>query len=238
MDVEVNERLRRVALHHALADPARLAIVDALMVGDLSPGELGGFLDLPSNLLAHHLRVLQDVDLIARSRSHADRRRAYVRLIPATLDALRIARTVTAPRVVFVCTRNAARSPLAAALWAARSQIPVTSAGTHPGPRLNPRAISIAGRHGLILDPRGTAHIRDVLSPGDLVVAVCDNAYEELGPASRQVHWSVPDPGPVDTDEIFEEVVAQLAERVDRLAALAGVPGSQPGPATGRPLPL
>ena len=74
-----------------------------------------------------------------------------------------------------------------------------------------------------------------MLSPGDLVVAVCDTAYEELSPASRQVHWSVPDPGPVDTDEIFEEVVAQLAERVDRLAALASVPGAQPGPATGRP---
>ena len=126
MDIETNERLRRVALHHALADPARLAIVDALLVSDLSPGELGGFLDLPSNLLAHHLRVLQDVGLIARSRSHADRRRAYVRLIPATLDALRIARTVTAPRVVFVCTRNAARSrwPPRCGRPAARSRSP------------------------------------------------------------------------------------------------------------------
>ncbi len=228
MDIEVNERRGRAALHHALADPARLAIVDALLVGDLSPGELGSSLDLPSSLLAHHLRVLQDAGLITRTRSHADRRRAYLQLIPAPLEALSATTTVAAPRVVFVCTRNGARSPLAAALWAARSHIPVTSAGTHPGPHLNPRAVSAARRHGLRLGRSHTAHIRDVLDPGDLVVAVCDKAYEELGPDPRCVHWSVPDPGPIDTDEIFEDVMAQLTERIDRLAALTAIPAAPP----------
>jgi protein-tyrosine-phosphatase/DNA-binding HxlR family transcriptional regulator len=224
MDGERPFPVERAAVHQALADPARLAIVDALTVGDLSPGELGALLGLPSNLLAHHLRVLLVAGVVGRVRSHGDRRRAYLHLIPAALDALRASRAVVAPRIVFVCTRNAARSPLAAAGWAARSPVPVTSAGTHPGPRLNPRAISVAERHGLALDPRGTAHIRDVLRPADLVVAVCDNAYEELGPAERHVHWSVPDPGPVDTDEIFEDVLAQLTERVGRLAAVATTP--------------
>ncbi|MDH2430618.1 ArsR family transcriptional regulator [Sphaerisporangium sp. TRM90804] len=225
MGIEINDRRRRAALHRVLADPARLTIVDALMVGDLSPGELGGALGLTSNLLAHHLRVLLEAGLVARTRSNADRRRAYVRLIPAALDALNATTTVPVPpRVVFVCTRNAARSPLAAALWAARSPIPVTSAGTRPGPCLSPRAVSTARRHGLRLGRQGTAHVRDVLEPADLVVAVCDKAYEKLGPARPQVHWSVPDPGPIDTDEAFEEVLAQLTERVDRLAALAGAP--------------
>ncbi|WP_063910189.1 arsenate reductase/protein-tyrosine-phosphatase family protein [Herbidospora yilanensis] len=228
MEIETNERRGRAALHHALADPARLAIVDALLVGDLSPGELGGTLGLPSNLLAHHLRVLQEAGLVTRTRSHADRRRAYLRLIPATLEALSVTTTIAAPRVVFVCTRNGARSPLAAALWAARSRIPVTSAGTHPGPRLNPRAVSTARRHGLHLGRSHTVHIRDVVEPADLVVAVCDKAYEELGPDPRRVHWSVPDPGPIDTDEIFDDLLDQLTDRIDRLVPLTRAPAPPP----------
>ncbi|MBB5957022.1 protein-tyrosine-phosphatase/DNA-binding HxlR family transcriptional regulator [Saccharothrix tamanrassetensis] len=220
MDIDANLR-RRAAVHQALSDPVRLGIVDLLAVGDRSPGELAHAFDLTSNLLAHHLKVLRDVRLVVRTRSHGDGRRAYVRLLPDALDGLRPVPSVTAPRVVFVCTRNAARSPLAAAVWSERSDIPVTSAGTHPGPRLNPRAISTARRHGLRLERDRTADIGDVVRPDDLVVAVCDNAYEELGPDDRRVHWSVPDPGPVDTDEVFEDVLAQLTERVDRLAAIA-----------------
>ncbi|WP_433262014.1 helix-turn-helix domain-containing protein [Actinosynnema sp. CS-041913] len=221
MDIDANLRTR-AALHHALSDPVRLGIVELLSVGDRSPGELARTFALTSNLLAHHLRVLREVDLVARTRSHADGRRAYVRLLPDALDGMWHAPSVTAPRVVFVCTRNAARSPLAAAVWSRRSDIPVTSAGTHPGPRINPRAISTARRHGLRLERDHTAHIGDVVRPDDLVVAVCDNAYEELGPDDRRVHWSVPDPGAVDTDEVFEDVLAQLAGRVDRLVAIAG----------------
>ncbi|WP_158839330.1 arsenate reductase/protein-tyrosine-phosphatase family protein [Saccharothrix deserti] len=223
--MEVDANLRdRAALHRALADPVRLGIVELLAVGDRAPGELGQAFGLTSNLLAHHLKVLREVGLVVRAPSYADRRRAYVRLTPEPLDRLGLTASVTAPRVVFVCTRNAARSPLAAAVWSARSTIPVTSAGTHPGPRLNPRAISTAARHGLRLGRDGTAHVRDVVEPDDLVVAVCDNAYEELGPGDRRVHWSVPDPGAVDTDEIFEDVLAQLTERVDRLVAIASAP--------------
>ena len=44
----------------ALGDPARLAIVDTLVAGDASPGELGAELELPTNLVAHHLKVLED----------------------------------------------------------------------------------------------------------------------------------------------------------------------------------
>ncbi|HEY7485324.1 MAG TPA: hypothetical protein VH912_12750 [Streptosporangiaceae bacterium] len=42
---------RRVVIHAALAEPARLAVVDTLALGDASPGELGAALALPSNLL-------------------------------------------------------------------------------------------------------------------------------------------------------------------------------------------
>ena len=40
------ELARRAALHSALSDPARLAIVDALTVSDLSPSNLAARLEI------------------------------------------------------------------------------------------------------------------------------------------------------------------------------------------------
>lgn len=225
MSTERVGRERRAAVHAALGDPTRLAVVDELVVGDRSPRELAEALGLPSNLLAHHLRVLQDAGVVQRSRSEADRRRTYVRVVPAALTGLMTGlmtgplatAAVAAPRVVFVCTHNSARSQLAAALWSQRSPVPVASAGTHPAPRVHRRAVKVAHRHGLSLDGKKTTQVGDVLRPEDLVVAVCDSAYEELGPARERLHWSVPDPVRVDTDAAFERAYEDLDERVDRL---------------------
>jgi ArsR family transcriptional regulator, arsenate/arsenite/antimonite-responsive transcriptional repressor / arsenate reductase (thioredoxin) len=81
----VPDRVRRAAVHAALADPGRLAITDALLLGDASPSELAALLAMPSNLLAHHLRTLEQAGVITRHRSEGDRRRAYLRLIPGSL---------------------------------------------------------------------------------------------------------------------------------------------------------
>ena len=170
----------------------------------------------PSNLLAHHLRLLERSGLIERGRSEADRRRTYVRLVHSALPA-RIMPSVTAPRVVFVCTHNSARSQLASALWARRSAVPVASAGTHPARRVHRRAVSVARRHGLTLDGARTADVAAVLRADDLVVAVCDSAYEELGDLADRLHWSVPDPVPVDTPAAFEKAYEEIEQRVDRL---------------------
>ena len=75
-----NEVVRRAAVHAALGDPGRLAIVDALLLGEASPTELQQLLDMPSNLLAHHVRALEKVGVLARHRSEADRRRTYLAL--------------------------------------------------------------------------------------------------------------------------------------------------------------
>jgi ArsR family transcriptional regulator, arsenate/arsenite/antimonite-responsive transcriptional repressor / arsenate reductase (thioredoxin) len=39
---------------------------------------------MPSNLLAHHLRVLEEAGLVTRHRSEGDKRRSYLRLVPGT----------------------------------------------------------------------------------------------------------------------------------------------------------
>ena len=218
MSVErTSDLARRATLHAALADPARLAITDTLLAGDASPSELAAMLAMPSNLLAHHLHVLEQAGVITRRRSEGDRRRTYLRLSPGALDPLAALPARAARRVLFVCTANSARSHLAAALWRRASNVPAISAGTHPGPAIDPGAIAAAKRHRLPLPRLRPRHIREVQGEGDLVVTVCDLAREELG-GQAAVHWSVPDPVPAGDPASFDAAISDLSHRVQRLA--------------------
>jgi protein-tyrosine-phosphatase len=208
---------RRAGVHAALADPARLQITDTLRTGDTSPSELAAMLAMGSNLLAHHLRVLERAGLITRRRSDGDRRRTYLQLIPGVLDALAAPPARAARRVLFVCTANSARSHLAAALWRRASNLPAASAGTHPAARIEPGAIAAARRHRLPMRRLRPRHISDVQHDGDLLVTVCDLAHEELG-RQAAVHWSVPDPVPVGDPASFDAALAELSRRIERLA--------------------
>jgi protein-tyrosine-phosphatase/DNA-binding transcriptional ArsR family regulator len=242
MDVE---RLAR--LHAALGDPARLRIVDALALGDAGPGELAVRFGLATNLLAFHLRVLEDAGIVRRVRSEGDRRRQYVQL---RLDDPEVARLTRSPgarrpgppprRLVFVCSANSARSQLAAAVWRRRSRVPATSAGTRPADRVHPLAAATARGHGLDLGaavPRGLDAVTG-RPEATVIVAVCDNAHEELArlhhdeqaPGALQdlvahpwLHWHVPDPAPAGTRAAFESAYGEIVQRVDRLAAGLGV---------------
>jgi ArsR family transcriptional regulator, arsenate/arsenite/antimonite-responsive transcriptional repressor / arsenate reductase (thioredoxin) len=207
----------RAAVHAALADPARLQIIDTLSGGDTSPSELAVMLAMGSNLLAHHLRVLQQAGLVTRRRSDGDHRRTYLQLVPGALEILSWPAAHTARRVLFVCTANSARSHLAAALWRRASNLPAASAGTHPAAQIDPGAIAAARRHRLPMRRLRPRHIGDVQRDGDLVITVCDLAHEELG-RQAAVHWSVPDPVPAGDPASFDAALAELSHRVERLA--------------------
>jgi protein-tyrosine-phosphatase len=213
----ISDLARRAVLHAALADPARLRITDTLLAGDASPSELAAMLAMPANLLAHHLHTLEQAGILTRRRSEGDRRRTYLQLIPGALDSLAPPAARAALRVLFVCTANSARSHLAAAAWRQASTVPAASAGTHPAAAIDPGAIAAAGRPGLPLPRLRPRHISDVRHDGDLVITVCDLAHEELGQATA-VHWSIPDPVPAGDPGSFDTAVAQLADRVARLA--------------------
>jgi protein-tyrosine-phosphatase/DNA-binding transcriptional ArsR family regulator len=217
-DLELESRLRSL---QALADPVPLAVVDALVGGDVSSGALASDLAVPGNLLAHHLNVLESAGIVRRVRSEADRRRNYVQLVPGSLDGLLpgASKGRVAPRVVFVCTHNSAHSQLAAVVWGSRSEVPVASGGTRPAERVNPRAVAVARRHGLRMGGVRPVHIASVMEPRDLVVSVCDAAHEELEETGREhLHWLVPDPVRVGTDKAFEQAYDMVAGRVGRLA--------------------
>ena len=204
-------------MHAALADPARLAITDTLADGDASPSELAAMLAMPSNLVAHHLRALEEAGMVSRTRSEGDRRRTYLRLVPGALDGLAGPPPQSAPRVLFVCTANSARSHLAAALWRQASTVPAASAGTRPAAAIDPGAIDAACRRRLPLPRLRPRHFSDVRHDGDLVVTVCDLAHEELG-GQAAVHWSVPDPVPAGDPEGFDAALDELGRRVRLLA--------------------
>lgn len=218
----MDERARRAQVLSALGDPTRLAVVELLQVQDLSPDALASALEVPSNLLAHHLKVLQGAGVIARTHSQHDRRRTYVHLNEESLtDLLPRPRTLEAPRVVFVCTHNSARSILADAIWHTVSEVPSASAGTQPAARINPRARSAARRAGLTVVQDTPRSIDDVLRPDDVVISVCDSVNEELTDLDQvHFHWSVADPSAVDTDAAFAETVRELQVRVHDLAPL------------------
>jgi len=216
--MELAERARAYA---ALGDPSRLAIVELLANADLAPSELGAELGLPTNLMAHHLQILEAAGLIVRRRSEGDGRRSYVRRTAQCNQLVGGGRRLPRPtRVAFVCAQNSARSQLAEAHWRRISDVPVVSAGMHPAARVHPRAVTIGRRHGLDLAGAQPKLARDVLAGDELVIAVCDRAYEEL--ATRPLHWSVPDPARSDTDAAFEQAFNEVSARAELLAARLG----------------
>ncbi len=178
--------------------------------------ELAEAFGLASNLLAHHLDVLQEAGLIERFVSAGDRRRRYVRLVRGPLADLGITTAGAAGSVLFVCSHNSARSQLAAAVYRDRTGNLASSAGTHPAERVHPGAIAAARRADLDLSdatPR-------LLQPGesaDRVVTVCDRAHEELRPGADWWHWSIPDPVDDGTPDAFDAVIADLDSRIATL---------------------
>lgn len=214
---DVDRLQQRAALHAALGEPVRLAIVDELAATDRSPKELSAQFSLPTNLLAHHLDVLEDVGLIERFVSAGDRRRRYVRLVREPFGELGIATARVAGAVLFVCSHNSARSQLAAAMWTARTGENASSAGTHPAERVHPGAIAAARRAGLDLSA-AVPRLLAATDTADRIVTVCDRAHEELVPAADWWHWSLPDPVDDGSDAAFDAVVAQLDDRISAVA--------------------
>ncbi len=206
----------RASAHAALGEPARLAIVEALVASDRSPKELGTLLDLPSNLLAHHLEVLEHAGLISRSPSDGDGRRKYVQLVRRVAAQFGVAGRGPVGEMLFVCTHNSARSQLAAALWTARTGRRARSAGTRPAPRVHRGAVAAARRAGLSLAGATPAALAAVPA-GVQVVTVCDLVHEELDVAPGWWHWSINDPVPRGDAAAFDAVVVELGERIASL---------------------
>jgi protein-tyrosine-phosphatase/DNA-binding HxlR family transcriptional regulator len=206
----------RARCHAALGEPARLEIVDELTRSDRSPSELLALFGIESNLLAHHLDVLEDAGLVRRVRSSGDGRRRYVQLIRTAMDDLTSIPTTRKRerRALFVCTRNSARSQIAAAAWLHLGIGPAESAGTHPANEIHPQAISAAARAGITIHSTPPRHINELGELPPLVVTVCDQAHEEIDTPNNWLHWSIPDPVAKGTKRAFDEAVKDITSRI------------------------
>lgn len=212
----------RAARHAALGDTRRLQIVDYLATGDRTVAELADLVEMPGNLLAHHLDVLDGAGLIARRVSEGDRRLRYVTLNRSLLPSPPPVLPTAGKRVAFVCTHNSARSQFAAAIWArATGDVPFT-AGTHPAGMVHPKAARVAAEYGFDMGDQVPSGYNTLPRDLDLLVSVCDRAREAGVPESAMtLHWSVPDPVAVGTLTAFRCSFEEIARRVEHLT---GVP--------------
>ncbi|MEA3210285.1 MAG: hypothetical protein QOE70_3342 [Chthoniobacter sp.] len=104
-------------------------------------------------------------------------------------------------RVLFICTRNSARSQMAQA-WLNHlggEQMEAESAGFEPG-ELHPLAVEAMREVGIEIAEQKTKSIFDLYRSGALfafTICVCDESAEKPpvfpGPTKR-LHWSLPDP--------------------------------------------
>jgi len=135
------------------------------------------------------------------------------------------------PEVLFVCTHNAGRSQMAAALLARQGagRVKVTSAGSQPASELNPAVVQAMAEIGLDI----SAEFPKPLTAGkvqaaDVVITMgCGDACP-VYPGKRYLDWDLPDPAGLTVekvrpirDEIGARVHVLLAE-MDKLAGRAG----------------
>jgi protein-tyrosine-phosphatase/DNA-binding transcriptional ArsR family regulator len=236
--------------------PLRWQLLSELARSDRRVRELVALVGQPQNLVSYHLSRLRADRLVAARRSSHDARDAYYYLDLAkcaqTLAGAGLAlhpglRLVPAPaaapvrhcRVLFLCTGNSARSPVAEALLRQKAgQIEVASAGSRPK-ILHPNTVRVLRSYGIELAGRSPRHLSTLEHQRfDYVITLCDRVREVCpefpGPA-EQVHWSIPDPAAAGgTDEetypAFERMAAELETRIGFLLATIGadhVPTSQ-----------
>ena len=242
----------RVAGH-----PLRWRLLGELAHSDLRVRELVRLVGQPQNLVSYHLGRLRAARLVGVRRSTFDARDAYYYLdLVSCADALAAAGLALHPglrmapvppagparphRVLFVCTGNSARSPVAEALLRQRAgQIEVASAGSHPKP-LHPNTVRVLAEYGIGLTGRVPQHLGTFEGARfDYVITLCDRVREvcpEFPGAGPKVHWSIPDPAAAggtdaDTYPAFKRMAADLSGRIGFLLAALS---ADPVPAAGQ----
>ena len=110
--------------------------------------------------------------------------------------------TPAGPRVLFVCTRNAVRSPMAEALLAARRAVARVGSAGIIGDTVDPLAAAAMAEIGLDLSQHRSRVLSEVaLGDFDLAIALSPEAAAALSEAPQSLtveHWSVADPTQVE----------------------------------------
>jgi ArsR family transcriptional regulator, arsenate/arsenite/antimonite-responsive transcriptional repressor / arsenate reductase (thioredoxin) len=232
-----------------LADPVRWRLMRELASGDQRVRELMTAVGQSQNLVSYHLRQLRAGGLVTARRSNFDRRDTYYSLnlegcaralagaasalhpglaLPPAAAPEKAAVQATEPeadrrRVLFVCSGNSSRSPMAEALLRhqAGARVEAASAGIRPKP-LHPNAVAVMrDRYGIDITGHWPTPVETVVrEPFDYVISLCDKAREacpEFPSRPGRIHWSLPDPageGALGGYPAFERTAAELDTRI------------------------
>jgi protein-tyrosine-phosphatase/DNA-binding transcriptional ArsR family regulator len=230
------------------AHPLRWQLLTELARSDYRVRDLVTRVDQPQNLVSYHLRQLREGGLVTATRSSFDGRDSYYHLdLDRCAEALTDSSTalhpallphstppippVAPPRsrtvtVLFVCTGNSARSPIAEALLChhAGNHVTATSAGGRPKPSLHPNTIRVLREtYGVDISGQRPQHL-DTLTAHrfDHVITLCDRAREacpDFPNRPQRAHWSITDPATAaDDDQVtypaFQRTAAEINNRV------------------------
>ncbi len=136
------------------------------------------------------------------------------------------------PEVLFVCTHNAGRSQMAAALLdqAASGRVRVASAGSQPADQLNPAVVQAMAEIGLDLSGEYPKPLTaDKVRAADVVITMgCGDACP-VYPGKRYLDWDLPDPAGLDLEAV-RPIRDAISQRVRQLLAdLTRQPGGPLG---------
>jgi protein-tyrosine-phosphatase len=128
------------------------------------------------------------------------------------------------PEVLFVCTHNAGRSQMAAALLdhAAAGRVRVRSAGSQPADRLNPAVVQAMAEIGLDLSREYPKLLTaDQVQAAAVVITMgCGDACP-VYPGRRYLDWDLPDPAGLTIEQIRpirDEISARVRALISELA--------------------
>ena len=228
------------------AHPVRWQLLGELATSDLRVRELVASVGAPQNLVSYHLRLLRDAQLVTSRHSSFDARDSYYHLdLDRCADLLSATGASVHPalrpaprddpswsaasarskrlRVLFACTGNSTRSPIAEALMRHRTggAVVVTSAGSRPRDSLHPSVVRVlAEDYGIDVAGQRPRHLDATRgSDFDYVVTLCDKVREvcpEFRGHPRHIHWSIADPATTPTREPeVEAAVRRTAQEID-----------------------
>ena len=258
--MEINEA---AASFTAIGQPTRLELLRRLLEAGpngMAAGDIATMLAVPPSSLSFHLRTLEHAGLIAatrrgRSLIYAAQLQSLRNLLSFLVEACRdgapgccgdlsrilhhkTGRTIMAPplNVLFLCTRNAARSIMAEAILSklAPGRFAAFSAGSDPAPR-GPfpdvlAQLKALGHDVSSLRSKSWDEFSGPDAPHlDFVIALCDvtvgQVCPDFGNPTVTAAWPLPDPArfngsPAERATLLNELYAGLRRRLEAFAAL------------------
>ena len=242
----------------ALSQETRLAVLRLLIAAGpsgLPAGEIADRLGLPASTTSFHLSALERAGLTQSTRQsrqiiHAVRIAALRELIAFLTEACCDGRpelcgdlgcllppapeedSIMTPafNVLFLCTRNSARSMMAEAILdkVGGGRFRAYSAGSDPAPQPMPEVIEMLGRIGHDVSGLHSKPWDRFTGPDaprmDFVIALCDVLHgqtcPDLGDTAVTATWPLPDPAkftgnPAERSLLLNELYAGLHRRIE-----------------------